>query len=333
MTNEPIRTGAQHLDVQEFRAAVPPPRPIKLSHEHLEALEQRTMKAVARNARRRQMAATTGPALVVAACLGAVVLGVLSSMTRTPSDLQQAARPTAASPAAVSALRQVATVAAAQPAPTVSDDDYVYVRSVSTDNEAELGTPPKLGAPHEREVWWSQAPAASNDNDDVLYEFGQEWPMAYGLPSPAGPHRPTYAWLESLPEDPDEVLTMLENELLYSDAQDDSHEVFVALDSLIREQLLPPDTAATLYRAATKIPGVVFEPGARDVLGRQGIGIGHVDEAADSSLVWIFDTHEYLGSNVYFVGPDHSRTLYGSSAVVEKAVVSDRLKRPGEHDA
>ncbi len=168
----------------------------------------------------------------------------------------------------------------------------------------------------------------------MIREFGQDWPIGSGSPSPVGLGRPTYEWLQSLPTDPDDLLTEIESSipLLGSADLDRDQYVFTSIRDLVSEGLVPPRVAAALFEAATRIPGVTVDHSATDALGRHGIGISRADRTMRNVLVLDPDSYQVLGTRGYFVGPGPDM-LAGATAVLERGV-SDRVgERPSDPSA
>ena len=166
----------------------------------------------------------------------------------------------------------------------------------------------------------------------MIREFGQDWPLEHGGPASAGVQRPTYAWLASLPTDPDELLDELERSAVPVDGQEPEQALFDLVGNLLFEQVVPPDTAAALYRAVTRLPGVEVERGATDALGRRGVGISRSDVRFHTRTTWVLDsgTYELQGVRWWFTHPDGSPdTLFGATAVLESAVVDHAGQAPG----
>jgi DNA-directed RNA polymerase specialized sigma24 family protein len=171
-------------------------------------------------------------------------------------------------------------------------------------------------------AWRSRALIA--DDDRSL----RPWLWGIG----AGASRPTYAWLEALPTEADELLDTLERSAVPVDGQEQSQATFELIGSLVSEQLVPPETAAALYRAVTRIPGVEVDRGATDALGRRGVGISRRDTRFHTRTTWVFDpsTYELLGVRWWFTHVDGSPdTLFGATAVLESAVVDRAGQVPG----
>lgn len=224
----------------------------------------------------------------------------------------------------------------------VREDQFVYVRSRVAENVGEWGKPVKLGPLHERQVWFSQQQGPVVDVG-LIREDGQDWPIEVGVPDgtnprdsavPAGVQRPTYAWLASLPTEPGHLLKRLYAETPVGKGDDRDQEVFNRMGNLIREQIMPSATAAALFRATARIPGVTEVDDAVDAVGRHGIAIAREDARHGTRTEWIFDarTLDYLGERTVF-SRDTERARAGtvseSAAVLERAVVDKRGWEPG----
>lgn len=286
--------------------------------------------------RRARITRVAGPlSLLVAVSAGAamIVMGV-ASLGQSPAPSYATHDAVDPSTEAVFAHVSLAAEKGAREAvpTTVAPGDYVYVRSYVIPNEGSLGGEPRLGKPHERQVWFSQAPG--DDRDDVIREFGQDWPINYsGGTVVAGPSRPTYAWLATLPTTPDQLLARL-RELSEEMGQDGSDAtVFNWIGDLTSETLMPPRTAAALWQAAKLIPGVSVVPDATDALGRHGLGITMTGEPMIRS-VWVFDATSYtfLGGRQYLKAPSvpGGELLFDASAIQQRAVVPERGAVPGD---
>ncbi|MFF3937673.1 CU044_5270 family protein [Streptomyces phaeofaciens] len=259
-----------------------------------------------------------------------------------------AARPGASSTgggsrSAVVTLDRIAAVALRTDVEPVDDSEFVYVRSKVSGNEGVFDGPVELGKPHERQVWYSQQEKAVI-GVGLIREDGQDWPIEIGVPDgtdpedsavPAGIDRPTYAWLASLPTDPDALLKLLYADTRVEKGRDKDQEVFDRIGDLIREQIMPSATAAAFYKATARIPGVTEADDAVDAVGRHGIAIAREDTLYGTRTEWIFDrtTLGYLGERTVF-SRDTERgkagTVVDNSAVLERAVVDKRGQEPDE---
>ncbi|GAA5115686.1 hypothetical protein GCM10023339_23200 [Alloalcanivorax gelatiniphagus] len=319
-------------DLDEMRREHPAPAPLTLTDEHRSRLAARVDLAVARSDRRnRVVRGIAAPATVIACASAVATLAVLALTGSSTPPRPEAGREVMTSAAATRVLDGAADRALATPAPTVREDQFVYTRSAAITNEGRLGGDVTLGPTHERETWLGQDPGAYGWQDDLLREFGQDWPLDSAGPVAAGPRRPTYAWLASLPTDPDELLEVLGRSASPVDGQTSDQAVFDLVGSLLFEQLVPPQTAAALYRSVTRLDGVEVERGAADALGRRGIGISRADERFGTRTTWVFDTTTYdlLGVRWFFTRPGAPDTLFGAVAVLETAVVDSAGQVPG----
>lgn len=322
--------------IRDVRELAPAPATRPLADSTRARLEADLVAVIDRHgprARAREQLARMGPAVLVAACLvAAATLGALTITGGNP-DGRPAALPVRAEPAAVHALDNLATVALTTATPTVRDDQYVYVRSTVISNDGEFDGPVTLGAPHEREIWLSQAPGATSDAG-LIREFGQDWPLWNGYPTPAGPDRPTYQWLSTLPADPDRIIAELSSHQLPGSAQSSDQYTFERIGDIIAEGLVPPRLAEALFQAVTKIPGVTFVDRAEDAIGRTGFGIARTDESDAVTSVWVFrpGSPKPLGVRWYFSGPDSAprqQALFGATAILERGVADQLGADPG----
>ncbi|MYV63955.1 hypothetical protein GTW37_37290, partial [Streptomyces sp. SID4931] len=102
---------------------------------------------------------------------------------------------------------------------------------------------------------------------------------------------------------------------------------------LIGDTILPPGTAAALYKAAALIPGVTEAPDAVDALGRKGLGIARDDERSGARTEWVFDPEDlsYLGWSSHLTRDTEygkKGDFLGDGAVIETAVVDKAGVRP-----
>ena len=263
------------------------------------------------------------------AAVGAV--GVLAAAAATAIALVlPGGQPAPASPAAMELLAKVANVAARQPASPVSNSEFMYIRSEVAYAMYTDGSPVATMQPlHERQIW---LPVANICDWGLLIEQGQRTPLA---PSPgSGPsftvkcspgnlHNATYRLLQSLPTDPRALLNQIysfnqkngEGQALGSDG-----EAFVTIGDLIRETVVPPSTAAALYRAAALIPGVTLIGHVTDVEGQPGIAIAWT--GSQDRYEWIFDpaTLQYVGERDFDMSSGRP-VVTGNAAVLQRAFV------------
>ncbi|MEE1833326.1 CU044_5270 family protein [Streptomyces sp. SP17KL33] len=264
---------------------------------------------------------------------GALTVGLV-----TASDSGHGVR-TSDAESAVVLLDRIADVAARTEVEPVRDDQLVYVRSLTAGAEAKgesgVYVPGRL---HEREEWVSQEPGPVK-RLALHYENGAYYPVRELLPPgspgvPAGVDRPTYRWLAALPIDPDELLAELRGLIEPFEDQEPSQAVFDKIGELLNASVMPPETAAALYGAAARIPGVTRIEEATDPAGRHGVGIRRVDGRSGWATEWIFDRESlvYLGERTYLTRDGASGakgTVLAENAVLERAVVDEYRERPG----
>ncbi|MFB8115519.1 MULTISPECIES: CU044_5270 family protein [unclassified Streptomyces] len=327
---------------------LPPGRHLHHKDTLMRLIDQDGDRATARPRRRLLRPAVLLPAAGLA--LGGVLLTTLAvtgqGRAPAPSVAGNGSHATAPRGAAV-LLDRIAAVAEESGGQTVTGDQFVYVRTLHTQNEGVFGGPVELTEPRAREVWMAQT-AGPVIQVGLIHEDGAYVPIEVGVPDgetpvglPAGLSRPTYTWLASLPTDPDVLLRRLATEITRDqDARDTpaeernrAQDTFDTIGELLRETLMPPRTAAALYKAAAKIPGVTVDPDAVDAAGRHGIGVARDDTRAGWRTAWIFDpaTLGYLGERTYLIRDTSmggKGTLVNASAVLERAVVDTLREKP-----
>lgn len=265
------------------------------------------------------------------ALAGALTVGLVTNM-----DSGYGVEASGSEPAVV-LLDRIADVAAKTEATPVRDDQLVYIKSLDAGAECQedgLCVPGKLS---QREAWWSQEPGPVKQLA-LFYENGDYVPLRELLPpgspgTPAGIDRPTYEWLASLPTDQDELLDELGRLTKKEKGQERAQAVFDKIGELLGK-VMPPRTAAALYEAAAKIPGVTRIEDAVDPAGRNGVGIRRVDKRSTWATEWIFDrdTLAYLGERTYLSKDGKTGkkgTMLAETAILKQAVVDKYRQRPG----
>ncbi|MFJ7083049.1 CU044_5270 family protein [Streptomyces griseus] len=217
----------------------------------------------------------------------------------------------------------------------VRDDQFVYTRGTGRDVDLTSG---KLvvGPLEESESWFSQKPGPQKKLG-LSRVGGETLPINAELGDSEGTRpglfRPTYRWLSTLPTDPRALLDYLSEITPTFEGDDPDQAVFEAIGGLIGDTLLPPGTAAALYKAAALIPGVTEAPDAVDALGRKGVGIAREDARSAERTEWVFDPDglSFLGWRSYLTKDTEygkKGDLLGDSAVIETAVVDTAGVRP-----
>ncbi|MFD7703330.1 CU044_5270 family protein [Streptomyces caelestis] len=237
---------------------------------------------------------------------------------------------------AAALLGRISDAAEERDTPTVRDDQFVYTREKTRGADLTSGKA-VLGPLLDREVWAAQEPGPLH-RLGLIREDGETFPLNAELGdtdgTPAGIDRPTYRWLGSLPSDPDELLARLYAETPQIEGRERDQAVFERIGSLLGG-VMPPRTAAALYRAAARIPGVTAAPRARDAIGRRGLGIARDDTRYGVRTEWVFDEKDFsfLGSRSYLTEDTpygKSGTLLSSEAELEVAVVDEAGRQPAD---
>lgn len=181
---------------------------------------------------------------------------------------------------------------------------FVYAKTVSdqlTTSEGDGGTW-SVVQPIAEETW-----IAADGSGRVRSVFGEPrflgprdeagW-RASGAPEfPSGTSDSTlpagalsYEALESLPTDPDELLSALREQVAFEGIPGDVG-VFLRLGQLLSRGDAPPALRAGLYRAASQLPGIQLVGPVTDPTGRPGVGVGmtYSETGAAVRLVMVFD--------------------------------------------
>lgn len=336
-TDDPARDAL----VLDLRHLLPQPPSEPLSPQAHQRLEAELAAAIAAESvprwAPRRIAERGGPLVLVAACLTLVAgLGVAALRPTDPSpssrpDSSLAALPIQAGPAAVRALDGLTSVALRTAVPRVGEDQFVYVRSTVISNEGTWSGGVTLGAPHEREIWLSQA--ARTADLSLVREDGQDWPFGGDYIAPAGPERPTYPWLTSLPADPDELLAVIGQAQHHASPITAEQYTFERIGDILSEGLVPSELSGALFQALTKIAGIDYVPDVEDAIGRHGFGISRTDEFSRVTSMWVFraDSPVPLGTKWFFSAKAPGRgpgVLFGATAVLERGVADTAGVRP-----
>lgn len=233
-------------------------------------------------------------------------------------------------------LSRISDAAEERDTPTVRDDQFVYTREKTRGADLTSGKA-VLGSLLDRETWAAQQPGPLH-RLGLIREDGETFPLNAELGdtggTPAGLDRPTYRWLSSLPTDPDELLSYLYAKTPRTGGRERDQAVFEQIGSLLGT-MMPPRTAAALYRAAAKIPGVSRAPRARDAIGRRGLGIARDDTRHGIRTEWVFDEKDFsfLGYRSYLIKDTpygKTGTLLSSEAELELAVVDKAGQQPAD---
>ncbi|WP_316770788.1 CU044_5270 family protein [Streptomyces sasae] len=274
-------------------------------------------------------------ALTLACALAAGV--ALHGNGGTPSGTASHRPATDMQPAAA-ILGRISDAAGEHSTPRVRDDQFVYTREKAQGADLTSGKA-VLDPLKEREAWSAQEPGPLHKLG-LVREDGETLPVnaEFGDTdgTPAGLSRPTYSWLSTLPTDPDKLLAYLYANTPHAEGRGRDQAVFEQIGSLLGG-MMPSRTAAALYRAAARIPGVTAAPQARDAIGRRGLGVARDDTRYGVRTEWVFDGKDFafLGSRSYLTKDTSygkAGTLLSSEAELELAVVDRAGQRPADAD-
>ncbi|MFE9064214.1 CU044_5270 family protein [Streptomyces violaceusniger] len=291
--------------------------------QHIDDDQNRT-PAPARKARPRLLR----PALVMPAAALALAGALAATLTGGGGSGDSAAQPRET---ATVLLDRIAGTAAKSDVKPVRQDQFVYVKSVGAGAEMKENGASELEPRGEREVWKSQQVKRITKTGEIHDDEGYSSMYELGG-STAGIDRPTYQWLASLPTDPDVLLKELYRMTEAEDGQEKAQAVFDQIGRLLGD-VMPPENAAALYKAAAKIPGVTRKEDAVDAAGRHGFAIARVDKRTWVVTEWVFDRGSlaYLGDRSYrtkdFAAGKKGDVLE-EYAILEHGIVDAYRERP-----
>jgi len=271
--------------------------------------KSRPRPAGQRGKRRYRLVAVAGSA-ALAAAVAVTVLQTGQAGPAHPTSVPKASStPTAPQTAGV-LLARIADAAASQPAPTVRDGQFMYIRSAESDQAGQK--------PYERQVW---LPVANICVTGLLKEGGSStllspFPVVNGkvqFPVAESPNEPqpnfscpseghlygvSYRLLQSLPTNPSALLNWLKSQEKYTN-DGPFQEIFETLG----ENIMPPAVAAAFYRLAAQFPGASLVPDATNAAGQHGIGVtwpspdpGRVDQ---DELIFDKNTLQNIGEKQF----------------------------------
>jgi hypothetical protein len=191
---------------------------------------------------------------------------------------------------AVGLLDRIATVAAAEDAVPVRDDQYVYIRVQGTQQIMDKGKDV-----FRRSDWHAvDGRRAGLARTTVL--SGPSGQGTKDMRLDADPNAATYRELQALPTEPDALYRKIWAD---TEGQGPTHEkaALEAIGGMLNEAALLPQVDAGLYRAAAKIPGVSVVEHAEDAAGpaRHQLAFGDGDDR--DVRVFNRTTLHYLGSD------------------------------------
>ncbi|MEV0619453.1 CU044_5270 family protein [Nonomuraea sp. NPDC050404] len=299
---------ANEIDLlNELRSEVPE-RPDVSGAER--RLSEMTAKGVAKSGRpayRLRWGLTVAGAAALAVVAVAVLQPREDGVRPVPHTMEQRERP-------ASVLERAALVADRRAAGPVRDDQWFYLK----ESQHMGGDLPAFEN-------WSRL----DGRRSALRQEGGELKVTAAEKGPTHVGR-TRREVEALPSDPDALLAhfrALKREMapLSICAPECASEIegdvkaFGAIGWYMKfGPMIPPATAAGMYRALAKIPGVSIEQNATDMDGRRGIGV--VFDAGDGVKgYYILDStdYRYMGTKVVRGGEAVGTSVLGAGIVDE----------------
>jgi hypothetical protein len=295
--------------VRELRADAPAPAP-----EALERARGRLLTQAATAAGRPRRRARLGWRLAVAGGLSvAVTAGLLVAQHLGVGD-----GPPGPSAEAAEVLQRAARAAAAEPAPRVRGDQFVYVESTTTHLSVSVdgGTAERWLQRSHRKAWLSVDGSRTGLVRERLLPPrplpGQALP-AQARAEPTGRWQDTplepvpdatpdmLPYATELPTEPERML-----EYVYANSHGDNprhQQAWITVGDLLRERLLPPEARAALFEAAARIPGVIVVRDSVDAAGRHGTAVAVVHDGVRQELIFHPRTYRLLGERGVVVDP------------------------------
>jgi hypothetical protein len=318
MNTNPLRR-AQPVDHQDLAELLPAPgRPVlardrhrvlrehlmaHITHEATQELSATTTSSPKPPARRRLVLVAAPLALAAVVGLGVVAVDNVpdgkhgtAAAAVTADDHQKATR----------LLDRIALVAAARPAVTVRDDQYIYTKSqgsagelgVDFNNPEELAkhkglfTPKAYDGAVRREQWDS----VDGKREGLRKGVSIADPAKTMTMDMSGVGYLTFQQLQALPTDPKALLKKLSGDAANVKSARRTEVVVENLGAIIDDATLLPDLSAAIYRAMAELPGIRVVDHVKDAAGREGVGLTF--EGAPKGYAWVFDSAGlvYLGT-------------------------------------
>jgi hypothetical protein len=287
--------------------------------------------ALQARAARRRRAPRLSPRLAATGALAlaiAIGLAVAQNLGGTGSD----GRPRSVVPglpgvpvASAEVLERAAAAAERKPFTPPRDDQWIYIADRITWSDGTTETRPR----------WRRADGggiASLDEHGRLQVESVRWP--------AGRKRPqleSYKGVASLPTDPGALLRWAHAQDVSNGDTSTDGVVYLLLNGILRENVLPPDLEAAIFRAMKQIPGVTLH--TVDVLGRPTLSLGITGDWLHEELLIDPTTYAYRGERSIVTkdatispekaGNSTGKVRKGSTVVVARAATAI-VDEPGQ---
>lgn len=254
--------------------------------------------------------------LAGAVATGAVVVAVNSGEHHAPPVAHQTTSTTApplrlvavTSPTALAAN----AVSVARRAPVPSAAQWVYVKLESTISHAPpSGAMVQVPGSHRTTETWTRVDmryiaSVKNGKTVVTSTNG-------GMGNPIGWPAINYSYLNSLPTDPDALLTLIRHTMSVPENGNISHptdqDVFTSVLALMENYtVLPARLNAALYGVLAKLKVVHLER-VKDIAGRKVLSLYRIEDGLKESILIDPKTYAYAGQKRIMVADHTSRGL------------------------
>ena len=314
---------ARRRDLAELARLLPDPAGRDLPAGRHLVLKEHLMSEVRTTGRPAAPLAATRrrrrPAIIVAVAAAAAVAVAFALLPRSTPG---------ASPAAMRLLARIATAAAAQPSPHVRNNQFSYTKGWLADQICQGGSGNScvMEKPHETQVWMS---VSNQCVTGLAREDGQDIPLKFSsnylhCPYPGDVHDPTYRFLQSLPTNPQALLSLIEREMQGQLPRPE--DAFMTIGDLLGASVAPPAVNAALYRAAALIPGVTVVADATDAIGRHGVAVAFTYQGTRTEWIFNRQTLQYLGGRDIDLA---NGSTTSEAAVLQRAFVDHVGQLPG----
>jgi hypothetical protein len=264
------------------------------------------------------------------AVVGAFALAILSVVTVENLDGTGADVPLAS--AAV--LEQAAVAAEEKPFIAPRDDQWIYIEDRFTTSDGKTGTSRGWRRADGTAFAWMRG--GSGLRVETLQPRGRGRP---GRPAPG--LLDSYKRLAALPTDPEALLRWAYQraENITGSGTNEHGDVYLMFNHMLRENVLPPELEAAIFRALKQIPGVTVVDTV-DVAGRPAIALGlGTSDWLHEELLLDKETYAYRGERSTVVrdavidplkaGNARGEVKKGSKVVAER-VVTAIVDEPGQ---
>lgn len=216
---------------------------------------------------------------------------------------------------AAQTLQRAAVAAEADGLRAPRPGEYVYMRVLERYEGGLSRTTESWIAPGgDWRVRWRWASGKVEDRS-----WGRVRPIQFGATAL------TYRQLLEMPTNPAALLARVEKEARRNPDVHVSSGSFTIVSDVLRRAPLPAELQAAFFRAAARIPGIAYIAEARDIAGREGVGVSLKEPGRTEVLVFDSDSGRLLGSHQ--AAGAQGRVVNGTASF-ETGIVSSARDRP-----